>query len=90
MSQRVIVSLATATTSSAARSTSAVPVTMREQVTSSVFCDSRTWLSTAPPFCASPDMSRIMLALPSICAAMPSSAPMVSTPVPPTPATAML
>ena len=29
-------------------------------------------------------------ALPSICAAMPSSAPMVSTPVPPTPPTAML
>ena len=52
--------------------------------------DSRTWLITAPPFCASPDMSRIMLALPSICAAMPSSAPMVKTPVPPTPPTATL
>ncbi len=85
-----IVSFATATTSSAAITRSAVPVTMREQVTSAVCSDSRTWLNTAPPFCARPDMSRIMLALPSICAAMPSSAPMVSTPVPPTPPTATL
>ena len=89
-SQSVMVSLAAATTSSAAITRSAVPVTMREQVTSAVCSDSRTWLSTAPPFCARPDMSRIMLALPSICAAMPSSAPIVSTPVPPTPPTAML
>ena len=89
-SQSVIVSFDTATTSSAASTRSAVPVTMREQVTSAVCSESRTWLSTAPPFCARPDMSRIMLALPSIWAAMPSSAPMVSTPVPPTPPTAML
>jgi len=34
-----------------------------------------------PPFCARPDMSRIIEALPSIWAAMPSSAPMVKTPV---------
>ncbi len=49
-----MVSLATATTSSAASTRSAVPVTMREQVTSAVCSDSRTWLSTAPPFCARP------------------------------------
>src|ERR1700710_1479835 len=78
-SHSVMVSLAIATTSSAAITRSAVPVTMRDDVTSAGFCDRRTWLSTAPPFCASPDMSRIMLALPSICAAMPSSAPMVRT-----------
>jgi hypothetical protein len=89
-SQSVMVSLDAATTSSAAITRSAVPVTIREQVTSAVCSESRTWLSTAPPFCARPDMSRIMLALPSICAAMPSNAPIVSTPVPPTPPTAML
>ena len=89
-SHSVSVSFEIAITSSAAIRRSAVPVTMREQVTSCGFFDKRTWLSTAPPFCARPDMSRIMLALPSIWAAMPSSAPMVSTPVPPTPPTAML
>ncbi len=46
---------------------------------------SRTWVVTAPPFCASPVWSSTVAPLPSRCPAMPSSAPMVTTPVPPTP-----
>src|SRR5213080_2549671 len=42
-SQSVIVFLDTSTTSSAASTRSAVPVTMREQVTSAVCSESRTW-----------------------------------------------
>ena len=44
---------------------------------------------TEPPFCARPVMSSTAAPLPSMCAAMPSSAPMVTTPVPPTPVTRM-
>jgi hypothetical protein len=47
------------------------------------------WLVTAPFFCAMPVKSRTLQALPSMCAAMPSSAPMVMTPVPPIPVTRM-
>mmetsp|Transcript_15310 Transcript_15310/g.36449 ORF Transcript_15310/g.36449 Transcript_15310/m.36449 type:complete len:206 (+) Transcript_15310:1652-2269(+) len=47
------------------------------------------WLQVAPPFCARPAASCVMTPLPSRCAAMPSSWPMVMTPVPPTPATTM-
>ena len=50
----------------------------------------RTWLITAPFFCASPVKSSAEQPLPSRCAAMPSSAPMVMTPVPPMPVTRML
>ena len=45
----------------------------------------RTWLVTGPPFWARPAMSITAAALPSRCAAMARSAPMVTTPVPPTP-----
>jgi hypothetical protein len=48
-----------------------------------------TWLQVAPPFCARPAASCVTMPLPSMCAAMPSSWPMVMTPVPPTPATTM-
>ena len=48
-----------------------------------------TWLQVAPPFWASPAASWVTMPLPSMCAAMPSSWPMVMTPVPPTPATTM-
>ena len=47
------------------------------------------WLQVEPPFCAKPAASWVMTPLPSRCAAMPSSEPMVITPVPPTPATTM-
>ena len=49
----------------------------------------RTWLITAPFFCASPVKSSTVQPLPSRCAAMPSSAPTVTTPVPPMPVTSM-
>ena len=48
-----------------------------------------TWLQVAPPFCARPPASCVTTPLPSMCAAMPSSWPMVMTPVPPTPPTTM-
>src|SRR6478735_7668339 len=48
---------------------------------------SLTWLKTAPPFWARPAMSIMPQPLPSRCAAMPRMAPMVTTPVPPTPVT---
>ena len=47
------------------------------------------WLQVAPPFCARPPASCVTTPLPSRCAAMPSSWPMVMTPVPPTPPTTM-
>ena len=50
---------------------------------------SRTWLVTAPFFCARPVKSSTLQPLPSRCAAMPSSAPTVMTPVPPMPVTRM-
>ena len=50
----------------------------------------RIWVVTAPPFCASPAISINPTPLPSICAAMPSNAPRVTTPVPPTPVIKML
>ncbi len=46
-------------------------------------------LQTLPPFCAMPVMSSTLTCRSSICAAMPSSAPMVTTPVPPTPVTSI-
>ncbi len=49
----------------------------------------RTWLITAPFFCDSPVKSSTVQPLPSRCAAMPSSAPTVITPVPPMPVTRM-
>ena len=49
----------------------------------------RTCETTAPFFCARPVMSSTLQPLPSRCAAMPSSAPIVTTPVPPMPVTRM-
>ncbi len=49
----------------------------------------RTCVVTAPPFCARPVWSSTLVPLPSRCAAMPISAPMVTTPVPPMPVTRM-
>src|SRR3982074_2456231 len=40
---------------------------------------------TAPPFCAMPSWSSTVTPLPSMCAAVPMMAPMVTTPVPPMP-----
>ena len=45
---------------------------------------------TAPPFCANPIMSRIPIPFFSRCAAIPSKAPIVTIPVPPTPVKTML
>ena len=45
---------------------------------------------TAPFFCDRPVKSSVEQAMPSTCAAMPSNAPMVITPVPPMPVTRML
>ena len=47
----------------------------------------RTCETTAPFFCARPVMSSTLQPLPSRCAAMPISAPIVTTPVPPMPVT---
>ena len=81
---------ATVTTASAASKRSARPLTMRGVVTCSGELARRTWLNTAPPFCAKPEKSKVINAFPSRCAAMPNNAPIVRTPVPPTPVTAML
>jgi len=48
---------------------------------------SRIWLTTVPPFCASPVRSSTAADRPSRCAAIDTMAPMVMTPVPPMPAT---
>ena len=69
------------------RSASAVP-TLVEKIASGRLAIWM-WLQVAPPFCARPAASCVTMPLPSRCAAMPSSWPMVMTPVPPTPATTM-
>ena len=45
----------------------------------------RRWLLTAPFFCDRPVRSSVVQALPSRCAAIASTAPTVTTPVPPMP-----
>jgi hypothetical protein len=50
----------------------------------------RQWIETAPPFWARPAISMTPAPLPSSRAAMASSAPTVTTPVPPTPVITML
>jgi len=77
------------TTRSQPISRSAPPEAMRTVLMSSDVAAMRMWLITAPFFCASPVMSSTPQPLPSTCAAMPSSCPMVTTPVPPTPVTTM-
>ncbi|KAG1317207.1 hypothetical protein G6F63_015764 [Rhizopus arrhizus] len=75
-----------ATTRSPASSRSASPMATRVFIRCSGDCASTTCEYTAPPFCARPAMSSTEQPLPSRCAAMPSNWPMVTTPVPPTPA----
>ena len=65
-------------------------VASRVVVTSPGRAAIRTWLTTAPPFCASPVWSSTEHPFDSRWAAIPSSAPMVMTPVPPTPVTMIM
>ena len=74
---------------SQASSRSVAPEAMRGACRASGEAPILTWLSTAPPFWASPIMSSVVAPLPSRWAAMPSSAPIVTTPVPPMPVTRM-
>ena len=78
------------TTMSQPRMRSAPPEVMRTVAISSGVAAIRTWLMTAPFFCARPVKSSVEQPRPSMCAAIPSSAPMVMTPVPPIPVTRML
>ena len=64
---------------------SASPAAMRTAWMSAGVLAMRMCVVTAPPFCASPVWSSTVEPRPSRCPAMPSSAPMVTTPVPPTP-----
>ena len=77
--------LAPDTTRSQPRIRSALPAETRIAWISSGVLAIRTWLNTEPPFWARPAMSIMPQPLPSRCAAMPRMAPMVTTPVPPTP-----
>ena len=79
-----------ATTMSQPSTRSQPPAAMRWPTSCSGAGASRTWLVTAPFFCAAPVLSSTEQPLPSRWAAMPSSAPTVSTPVPPMPVTRML
>ena len=67
----------------------ASPAAMRVAWSCSGVSAIRTCETTAPFFCARPVMSSTLQPLPSRCAAMPSSAPIVTTPVPPMPVTRM-
>ena len=64
---------------------SAPPAATRMEAMSCGLGAMRRWLVTAPPFWARPAMSMMPVPSPSRCAAMPSTAPIVTTPVPPTP-----
>ena len=77
-------------TRSAAIITSAAPVGIRVGGWAAPAGEIRTWLTTAPPFCASPVMSSVDTKAPSRWAAVPSSWATVTTPVPPMPATTTL
>ncbi len=63
----------------------ASPVATRIAVMSSGRSAMRRWMCTAPPFCARPAISIMPAPRPSSCAACASTAPIVTTPVPPTP-----
>ncbi len=76
-----------ATTRSQPISRSAEPAAMRVAWIASGCSAMRTWLVTGPFFWERPVTSSSEQPLPSRCAAMPSSAPTVTTPVPPMPAT---
>ena len=81
------VSAPAVTTASQPSTRSAAPLAIRVVVMSPGRAAIRTWLTTAPPFCASPVWSSTEHPFDSRWAAIPSSAPMVMTPVPPTPVT---
>ena len=68
---------------------SASPAAMRTACSSAGFLPMRMCVVTAPPFCARPVWSSTEVPLPSKWAAIPSNAPMVTTPVPPTPVSRM-
>ena len=76
-----------ATTRSQPITASAWPAVMRAAPIASVSRARVTWLMTDPPFWASPVWSITVTARPSIWAAMAMRWPMVTTPVPPIPAT---
>src|SRR5262245_44142092 len=75
---------------SQASTSDASPAAMRVAYSFSGVSPIRTCDTTAPFFCARPVMSSTLQPLLSRCAAMPSSAPIVTTPVPPMPVTRML
>ena len=81
---------AAVTTRSPPITASASPAAMRIAVMSAGLGAIRQWIVTAPPFWARPAMSIMPQPLSSRCAAMPSSAPTVITPVPPMPVMRML
>ena len=89
-SARLSAGMLVATTMSQPRMRLAPPGAMRTVARSSASGAMRTWLMTAPFFCDRPVKSSVEHARPSTWAAMPSSAPMVMTPVPPIPVTRML
>ena len=74
-----------ATMRSPAITTSAEAGGTRPERMSSGFFAIRTCDKTCPPFCARPVISKVEDAFPSTCAAMPTMAETVVTPVPPTP-----
>ena len=84
-SRRASASALALTTRSQPSSRLAPPAPSRTACSASGVAPSRTWLMTAPPFCAMPSWSSTVTPLPSICAAVPMMAPMVTTPVPPMP-----
>ena len=84
-SSRASASALALTTRSQPSSRSAPPAPRRTACKASGEAPMRTWLITAPPFCAMPSWSSTVTPLPSMCAAMPMMAPMVTTPVPPMP-----
>ena len=86
---RVSASSPAATTMSQPRRRSAPREAMRTECRSLASSAMRIWVATAPFFCDSPVMSSTEQPLPSRCAAMPRSAPTVTTPVPPMPVTRM-
>ena len=68
---------------------SALATPIRMAWISSAVRATRIWHATAPPFCARPVMSMLPKPLPSMKAAWPSTALIVTTPVPPTPVTSI-
>ncbi len=78
------------TTTSQPIARSAPPVPMRVAWSSAGVLAMRTWLATAPFFCARPVTSSSRAPCPSRCAAIARIAPTVTTPVPPMPVTSTL